>query len=210
MARLYPDETSHVAVKVFWLYGVFTLISNVTFLIGYYLLPEGILRQSPQAAVGRVIAAAPTFMSELLLTLLFNLGLVVTIAVVMNLNRVKGFPVGYLFPFMLGVVSGLIPGTNSFAASDLNDFNVRDGMALGISIGNVEMLGYLCVIAATVRFGVYEYRSWWRWRGEWKPVKTMALREVKLTRAEIVALVVGLGLVIIAAVRETMMARGAV
>jgi hypothetical protein len=209
MARLYPDETIHVAVRVVWLYGVFTLISNATFFIGYYLLPEGVLRQSPQAAVGRVIAAAPTFMSELLLTLVFNLGLVVTIAVVMNLNRVKGFPVGYLFPFILGVVSGLIPGTNSFAASDLNDFNVREGMALGISIGNVEMLGYLCVIAATVRYGVYEYRSWWRWRGEWKAVKTKAISEVKLSRAEIVTFAVGVGLVIVAAVRETMMARDA-
>lgn len=208
MGRLYPDETNHVTMRVLWLYGLFTLISNATFLIGYYLLPEGVLRQSPQAAVGRFVAAAPTFTSELLLTLLFNLGLVVVIAVVMNLNRVNGFPVGYLYPLMLGVVSGLIPGTNSFAASNLNDFNVREGLALGISIGNVEMLGYTCVIAATVRFGVYEYRSWWRWGKDWKAVKTKAIREVKLSRAEMVMFVVGVGLVIVAAVRETMMARG--
>lgn len=82
-------------------------------------------------------------MSELLLTLLFNLGFVVMIAIVMNLNRVNGFPFGYVYPVMLGIVAGLIPGTNSFAASDLNDYTAREGMALGLSIGNIEILGYI-------------------------------------------------------------------
>lgn len=135
MARLYPNKTNHVTMRVLWLYGLFTLISNATFLIGYYLLPEGILSEGPQAASAHIVAAAPTFASELLLTLLFNLGLVVMVVVIMNLNRIKGFPLGYLLPLTMGIVSGLIPGTNSFVASDLSDFTVREAMALGLSIG---------------------------------------------------------------------------
>lgn len=202
MTRLYPDETNGVTMRVLWLYGLFTLISNAAFLIGYYLLPEGILRQGPQVTPANTAAAAPTFASELLFTLLFNLGRGVMVVVVMNLNRLKGFPLGYLLPLTMGIMSGLVPGSNSFVASDLSDFTVREGMALGLSIGNVEMLGYICVTAATVGLGIYE------WGGQWKDVKIKPIREVRLARSEVVMVLVGIGLLIIAAVRETMMARG--
>lgn len=207
MTRFYPDETSHVTLRVLWLYGLFTLISNAAFLFGYYVLPEGSLRQGAATAAGRAVAQAPNFGIELLLTLLLNLGIVVVVAVLMNLNRINGFPLGYLYPFVMGLVAGLIPGTNSFAASNLADYGVREGMALNLSIGNLEMLGYLCVLAATVKLGIYEYRSWWRWSGEWKAVKRMDLRAVRLSRTEIATIAIGFGLVVVAAVRETLMAR---
>jgi hypothetical protein len=65
------------------------LITNAAFLFGYYLLPEGSLRQGPQTAAASVAASADTFGAELVLTLLFNVGVVLTVAVVMNLNRVR-------------------------------------------------------------------------------------------------------------------------
>ena len=57
MKRWYPEANDHLAVRVLWLYGLYMLISNATFLIGYYALPEGILRTSPQTAAGRVAAS---------------------------------------------------------------------------------------------------------------------------------------------------------
>jgi hypothetical protein len=57
MKRWYPGADDHLAVRVLWLYGLYMLISNATFLIGYYVLPEGILRTSPQTAAGRVAAS---------------------------------------------------------------------------------------------------------------------------------------------------------
>ena len=128
------------------------------------------------------------------------------ISIVLNFNQIKGIPAGYLYPLFLAVTSGLIAGTNSFTASDITQYNAHDGMALALSIGNLEMLGYIIVIAATVKFGVYQYRSWWPWSGEWKPTKVMKLREVRLSRAETLCLVLGILLLIIAAYRETMMA----
>lgn len=208
MKRWYPFADDHLAIRMLWLYGLYMLISNATFLIGYYLLPEGILRSGPQTAAGRVVAGADSFSAELLLTLAFNVGIVVVVAVVMNLNRVRGFPVGYLYPVFLGVVSGLIPGTNSFVSSNLADYGVREGMALSLSIGNLEMLGYICVIAATAGIALYEYRSWWRWGGEWKAVKTGSFKDIRLSRSEWMAVGIGVALVLIAAVRETMMAHG--
>ncbi len=194
------QTNDNVFKRMLLLYGLYTLLSNATYLLGYYLLPEGFMRGSPAVAVGR-LATANSFWAEFALTLFFNLGLQVTIGVLLNLNRVKGFPAGYLLPITLGITSGLISGTNSFAASDLRQINGWDGMALGISIGGLEMLAYLLIIAATVRFGVYHYQSWW----QWKSIKVMNLRDVRLSRAELLCLMTGILLLIVAAYRETAM-----
>lgn len=201
-------SAENVWKRVLFLYGAYMLLNNSAYLIGYYFLPEGFMRSSPQAAVGRAVASAGSFGQELVMTLLINLGLVALLALVLNLNQVKGFPTGYLYPLILGVVGGLIAGTNSFAASDLAQFSVWEGMALSLSIGNLEMLGYICVIAATVRLGIYHYKSWWRWTGEWQAIKTMRLRDVRLDRFEVAVLLAGIALILFAAYRETQMAWG--
>lgn len=65
-----------------------------------------------------MVASTTSFWKEFGLTLLFNLGVSV-ICVIANLQRVYGMPVGYLVAIILGVTSGLVSGTNSFAASDI-------------------------------------------------------------------------------------------
>jgi hypothetical protein len=126
---------------------------------------------------------------------------------VANFNQVKGLPTGYLIPLVLAITQGLIVGTNSFVVDDLDRYaNVREAMALGQTIGGLEILGFILVIASTVKYGVYQYRSWWRWSGAWKPTKLMNLRDVRLSRQETVCLVGGILLLMIAAYRETMMA----
>ncbi|KPL18129.1 MAG: hypothetical protein AMJ93_14190, partial [Anaerolineae bacterium SM23_84] len=81
-------------------------------------------------------------------------------------------------------------------------YSARDGIALGLSIGGAEMLVYVLIIASTVKLGVYQYRS----LVDWKPVKAMSLRDVRLTRQEVMCLTVGLLLLVLAAYRETVMA----
>ncbi len=203
-----PALRDSVWKRALWLYGAYMLLSNAAYLFGYYVLPEGFMRGSLQVAVGRV-AATGVFWSEMALTLLFNLGIAGTVIILCNLNQVKGFPVGYIIPISLGIFSGLIAGTNSFGASDLRQFNAWDGMALSLSIGNLEMLAYILIIASTVAFGVYQYRSWWRWEGEWKPTKLMSIRNMRLSRAELACLLAGILLLVAAAYRETARALGA-
>ncbi len=195
-----------VGKRVLWLYGLYMLLSNAAYLLGYTLLPEGVMRGTPYVAVGRVVSGAASPWGEFGLTLLFNLGLVVSIGVLLNLNQVRGVPAGYVLPISLGLVSGLISGTNSFAASNLREYNAWDGMAFGLSIGGVEMLAYILVIAATAGLGVYRYRSWWRWSGAWQPTKLRRLRDVRLSRSEIVCMALGIVLLIAAAYRETWLA----
>jgi hypothetical protein len=203
-----PIQTQDgVFKRILWLYGLNALLFNICFVFAYYLLPEGFMRGSPQMFAGEVVAKAKSFWSQFGLTLFFNLGVMTTIAVVANFNQVKGFPAGYLLPLALAVTGGLIVGTNSFMADDLDRYsNVREAMALGQTIGGVETLGFILVIASTVKYGVYRYRSWWRWSGKWKPTKVMNLRDVRLSRQEVLCLVSGILLLIVAAYRETVMA----
>jgi hypothetical protein len=192
--------------RLLLLYGLYALAFDICFVIAYYFLPEGFMRRSPQMAAGEMVASAPSFWSQFGLTLLFNLGFMGVVAILANFNQIRGVPAGYLIPPVLAITQGLIVGTNSFVADNLNRYsNVREAMALGTSIGGVETLAFLLIIASTVRYGVYQYRSWWRWSGEWRPTKVMNLRDVRLSRAEIVGLVLGVLLMIVAAYRETAM-----
>jgi len=150
-----------VLSRVLVLFGSVTLVSNAAYLIGYHLLPEGWLRGSPTTAAGRA-AATGSFWSEFGMTVLFNIGVMVTLIVLSNLNRVRDFPLGYLLGLSYAVTTGLVSGTNSFVASDLTQYTAREGMALGLGIGGLETLGFVLITVATVPLGIYQYRSWWR------------------------------------------------
>ncbi len=193
---------NNVFKRILLLYGLYSLLSNTFLLIGYYLLPEGVLRQTPLTYAGEIAATGKGFWAELGLTLLFNLGLVTLVGVGANLQQVRGFPMGYLVPVVLGVVGGLITGTNSYVADDLSRYSALDGMALGLSIGGAEMLAYTIIIASTVKLGIYQYAS----LVDWRPTKAMSLRQVRLSRQETLCLVIGVLLLIWAAYRETVLA----
>ena len=199
-AQIQPRE--NVFKRILWLYGLYSLLNLVSFLSGYYLLPEGFMRGSPYSAIGSFVASATTFWGQFGLTLLFNLGTVIVVCILTNLQQLKGIPIGYVVPIVLGIVSGLISGTNSFASSDLKQFNAWDGMALGMSIGGVEMLAYVLVISATANMGLYQYKSLWQWQGE----KIQNLRDIRLSPSEIFCLCLGILMIINAAYRETVMA----
>lgn len=160
------------------------------------------MRGSPLMAAGELVASAESFWPQFGLTLLFNVGLITVFGVGANLQQVRNFPAGYLIPIFLGIGGGLVVGTNSFIASDLSRYSVRDGMALGLSIGELEMLAYIITIASTVKFGIYQYRS----LVDWKPTKVKRLRDVRLSQQETLCLIIAVLLLIIAAYRETAMA----
>lgn len=198
------EPQNGVCTRILWLYGLYTLLANASFLVGYHLLPEGFMRGSYVGAIADFVAAPESFWPELGRTLLMNIGIVTALCVLLNLMKVKDFPLGYVLPIFLGITSGLVLGTNSFAVDDLSRYSVREGLALGLSIGEVEMLGYILVIAATVTLGVYQRESWWRWSDKF--VKVMDFRDIRLSTQEILLLAIGILLVVFGAYRETAMA----
>ncbi|GAB4514338.1 MAG: hypothetical protein Kow0047_26160 [Anaerolineae bacterium] len=118
-----------------------------------------------------------------------------------NLQRIGDVPMGYAVIVVLGITSGLIAGTNSFSASDLRQFNALDGMALGMSIGGIEMLAYTLATAATAGISLYRYGP-----GYWHGDKIRSWREIRLSRAELCGLLLAIALLIVAAYHETVMA----
>ena len=203
-----PIKTQDSVFKrILLLYGLYTIIFNICFVFSYYFLPEGFMRGSPQTATAEIVAAAGSFWYQFGLTLFFNLGITAAVAIVANSSQVKGFSTGCFVPLSLAVVEGLTVGTNSFVSDNLDHYsNVREAMALGQTIGGIETLGLIFIVASTVKYGVYQYRSWWRSGGEWEPTKLINLRDVRLSRQETACLICGVFLMIIAAYRETVMA----
>lgn len=196
------NAQENVFKRFLWLYGLYSLLSMFSFLLGYHFLPEGFMRGSPYSAIGSFVASASSFWSEFSLTLLFNLGTVIVVCILTNLQQFRHVPIGYIIPFVLGIFSGLVSGTNSFVASDLKQFNALDGMALGMGIGGIEMLAYVLVISATANIGLYNYESLRQWQGE----RLKNLRDIKLSVSEMFCLGLGILMIVFAAYRETVMA----
>jgi len=191
----------NVVKRVLWLYGLHALLANIFLVFGFYLLPEAILRNSPLTWAGNAAIRTQTPAGEFIATLVFNLGIMGAIAIGLNLISIRGFPQGYFVPIILGILHGLFIVTNSFVAMDLGDIQFREGSAIGFTIGGFEMLGYICLVASTVKFGVYQYQNWWQW--DEKPQKAMRLRDVRLSRSELLCFAAGVFLILIAAYRES-------
>lgn len=189
-----------VLSRVLLLYGAYTLCHNLAFLLGYYVLWPGAMRDHPAAMIASRVAESSSFWSEFAATLLVNLVLTGSICVLLNLQRVRTVPLGYLVTPFLGVTTGLFLGTNSLVALDLSGVLFLAGTATGLTIGGAETLGYVCLIAATAGISIYQRQSW-RWDERF--VRVRPLREVRLSRGEVFVLALGLVLIVVAAFRET-------
>jgi len=183
------------------LYGAYNLIHNFVFLLAYHLLPPGALKGTHVMAIASWVGSAGGFWGVFGRTLLTNLVVMGSICVLLNLQRVRTIPLGYTMPLFLGVSTGLALGTNSFAAMDLSDKPFLAGTAMGLTIGGAEILGYMCLIAATSRISMYQRQTWWRWSEHF--VRVRRIRDLRLSWAEIVVLVAGIGLIVLGAYRET-------
>jgi hypothetical protein len=187
---------------VLLLYGAYNLCHNLAFLVGYHLLPAGAMKGAhPAYLIAARLARSSGFWSEFGGTLFINVLVMGSICTLLNLQRVRTTPLGHLVPLFLGLTTGLFLGTNSLAAMDLSTGPFLAGTATGLSIGGTEILGYVCLIAATSGISVYQRQSWWRW--DEKFVRTRSLREVSLSRGELGLLALGLLLIIMAGYRET-------
>lgn len=200
--------TSHftsekLVTRVIWSYAIYIALVLISFATGYFFLPRGALINTPWTAFGVMATSPDTLIGQFLATAGFNLGFVLLLGVGLNLQRVNGFPAGYVFVFSAGIVSGFIAGTNSFASQAISPYTV-EGWLIALRIQHVELLGYTFIVASTISIGLSDYSSWLPWKA--KERKIRGWRDIRLEKQEIIGIVIGLLLILIGAYNETVIA----
>lgn len=94
-------------------------------------------------------------------------------------------------------MAGLIAGTNSFTMQIISPYTL-EGWLVALRIGHLEFLGYTFIVASTIGVVLEEYDGW-KWKPDWK----RNWCDIHLSGQEVIFLVIGIILVIIAGYNET-------
>ena len=192
----------NLLIRITWGYMIYIGLVLTSFAVGYFLLPRGALINTPWTAFGVIAATPESPLAQFLATIGFNLAFVLLLGVGLNLQRVRGFPAGYIFIFSAGVVSGLIAGTNSFASQIISPYTI-EGWLVALRIQHLELLGYTIIVASTISIGLMDYSSWLPWKA--KEIKIQSWSDIRFTRHEIIGIVVGIALILIGGYNETVL-----
>jgi len=133
--------------------------------IGYYLLPEGILRGRTVAAALAGSSAAGSFASEFARIAGINLAFAAVFVVGANrLLSVRGYPLGYLPPILWSLLYGVFLGTNSFSIP------LPAPMAPSLEVfrrsGLYEIAAYVLIAASTHGISVARSPSFFSFTSE--------------------------------------------
>lgn len=198
----HPLTSPYLGRRVLWAYCIYLVLVVLAFGIGFWWLPRGVFLATPITFLGRVAGQPSSLLSQYVATVGFNLLLAFGLGAGLNLQRVRGLPTGYVFLFVQGFISGLIAGTNSFANPVISPYT-REGWWLAFRIQHLEMLGYALIIASTVAIGLWDYSDWLPWRARETRLKTW--RAIRLTRGEVLGILLGVVVIGLAGFNETMM-----
>jgi len=190
----------NLVTRVVWSYAIYIAFVLISFATGYFFLPRGALINTPWTAFGVMATSSNTLIGQFLATAGFNLGFVLLLGVGLNLQRVNGFPTGYVFVFSAGIISGLIAGTNSFASQIISPYSV-EGWLIALRIQHVELLGYTFIVASTISIGLSDYSSWLPWKAQ--ESKIQGWRDIRLAKQDIFGVMIGLLLILVGAYNET-------
>jgi len=168
-----------------WL--VFTTLFVAAWYVGYYLLPEGILRGA--AGVGARTPFLGDVRTEFLSILGFNL-LFTLILVGANTFRSVETPLGHLVLLVTFVQGGLVWGSNSLVIQ-AGRLEPSLAVALGRS-GLYELTAFVAIAVATRGVMLWHQKSGPRWREEFERVR--AVRDWHVSPGEAVVLLAGLAL----------------
>jgi len=187
-----------VAVRFATVWAVCVLVFTVAWTVGYYALPEGLLRGSLGAEAPVV---AGTVWGTVARLFAWNLVLGLGPVVAFNTLRSVNTPASYVLLVAVWLQGGLVYGTNSLGI-EAGRLAPSLSTALGRS-GVYELTAYVLVGVATRSLLVWHQRSGSRWREEFERVRSP--REWSLTRREWVLVLAGIVLLALANYREAVM-----
>jgi hypothetical protein len=136
--------------------------------------------------------------SQVLVLFTWNLVFGVGLIILASFFTVGRFPLGYLPAWLLCLAYGGLLGTNSFAFPSHSGPEAPNIMLLWTHAGVRELTAYLLVAAALTHLHQWRQRSWWSRQVE----RIRQWRDIHLSWAEVLCLVVALGLLAWAAYVE--------
>lgn len=187
------NENMWVRVIPLWLISFLLLF--IWWFASYYFLPYGVLRgvlPSAELPIGN------TFLSVFLPIFLFNLVVGGGLTVAINLLSVKSIPLGYFYPLIHVSLYGIFLGTDSFAISHGSRF--FPSVTLVYGPGFYELTGFIFIAAATARLTLLNQTGWLS--GSLERIKSK--KDLKLSRSEILAVIFGALLLLVAAIKEAL------
>lgn len=195
----------NVMKRILWAYLILYLVPTLTaFAAGYFFLPEGFLRGGSSTTPAEIVAQQIGFWPQFLSTIGFNLGLILLFGTVLNTLRLLGLPGGYIYIFVQAIMGGIIAGTNSFVVQVISPYTL-EGWLVALRIGHLEFLGFTCIVASTIGVVLQEHNSLrWSWKLD-KSDKSRSWRDIRLSRQEIIGVIIGITLVIVASYNETVL-----
>jgi hypothetical protein len=175
----------NVLVRLVASWVVFTTLFVAAWYVGYYLLPEGILRGA--AGVGARTPYLGDVRAEFLSILGFNL-LFTLVLVGANTFRSVETPLGHLVLLVTFVQGGLVWGSNSLVIQ-AGRLEPSLAVALGRS-GLYELTAFVAIAVATRGVMLWHQESGPRWREEFERVRSV--RDWHISPGEAVVLLAGL------------------
>ena len=177
-------------------YVCFFILLALAYVFGLLLLPQGVMSTLPMPSLSLTFLEGELSFSSLVVrTAACNLFALLLI-VVANQFRVRRFTFGYLPLFANTFLPGLFAGTDSFSGGI--SARIIEGWTMFLRIGFLEFSAYILVCVATIGLAMFHAD---RWRGE--PFKRIRrFREIRLSAPELIAVIVALGLLILAAFNE--------
>ena len=180
----YPNVLIRVLSN--WLIGL--VIFFGVWVISYEGLPPDSLHFASSNPI--LTAAGEAVLPETLRIFVWNLCVAGGLVVLSSLFIIGKLPAGYLIPWITCALYGAMLGTNSFAFPDPAGPSAPHLTVLLTRAGWREISAYL--IMASVLANVYQWRqpSWWSVQVQ----RVRAWREVRLSSAERMCLVMAVGL----------------
>ncbi|WP_458186683.1 hypothetical protein [Haladaptatus sp. NG-WS-4] len=190
------DENVFVRFVALWV--VMLTLFMTTWFVGYYLLPEGLLRPTNKATV--LPEYAGTVWREFAMIFAINLSACLIIAASNTFRSVRT-PAGYVTVAIVWVQGAITWGTNSLAI-EAGRLAPSLSVLLGRS-GIFELTAYVAVAVATRELMLWHQQSGPRWREEFERVRSP--RDWHLSRGEWFVLLGGIVLLALANYREALM-----
>jgi hypothetical protein len=146
--------STRVWVRFISLFMLTMLIFLMCWVIGYYALPEGILRGKFASAALVGDRAADTFLAEFTRIVLVNVVMLMPIVAGNRVFKHKEIPLGYVIPLAWGAIYALIIGTNS--TSIAMPERLTPSLMIFTRSGLYEIGAF--VLAAAATSGISAYR----------------------------------------------------